>query len=191
MAKQPQETPAAGAEVPKKKRGKLMLVAGILVFATGAGGAGAWYFTRPVDPNAPKAAESAKPAVFLPLESFTVNLVAHDGQAQYLQAGLTLKLAHDVKSDVIKERMPEIRNRILLVLSGKKAGELLPVTGKHKLANELSDAIRDVLGASAGLKSAARTAAAAEDKSDSAKAATEEGKADAKAADATKAATRV
>jgi flagellar FliL protein len=160
MAKEQQQaaSPEAGA-TPKKKRGKLVIIAGALVFVLGGGGAGAWYFMRPSDPNAPKATEPVKPAVFLPLESFTVNLVAQDGQPQYLQAGLTLKLRHDVKTDVIKERMPEIRNRMLLVLSGKKANDLLPVSGKHKLANELSDAIREVLGNDAGLKSEKHAAA--------------------------------
>jgi flagellar FliL protein len=161
MAKQPQESAAAdaAAEAPKKKRGKLILIAGVLVLALGGGGAGAWYFTRSADPNAPKAPEPEKPAQFLPLESFTVNLASADGQAQYLQAGLTLKLGHDVKLEAIKERMPEIRNRILLVLSGKKAGELLPVNGKQKLAAELSDSIREILGDSAGLKSEAKAKA--------------------------------
>jgi flagellar FliL protein len=155
MAKQPQENPAAdAAEAPKKKRGKLVIIAGVLVLALGGGGAAAWYFTRPADPNAPKVAEPEKPAQFLALESFTVNLAGQDNQAQYLQAGLTLKLGHEVKLEAIKERMPEIRNRILLVLSGKKANELLPVAGKQKLALELSDSIREILGDSAGLKSA-------------------------------------
>ena len=157
MAKQPQESPAAdAAEAPKKKRGKLILIAGVLVLALGGGGAGAWYFTRSADPHGAKAPEPEKPAQFLPLESFTVNLAAPDGQPQFLQAGLTLKLGHEVKLEAIKERMPEIRNRILLVLSGKKAGELLPVSGKQKLAVELSDSIREILGDSAGLKGAAK-----------------------------------
>jgi flagellar FliL protein len=156
MAKQP-NTPAAGAEAPKKKS-KLLLVVAVAVLTLAAGGGGAWYFMRPADPNAPQSVAEAKPAVFLPLESFTVNLFAQDGQPQYLQAGLTLKLAHDVKIEIIKERMPEIRNRILLVLSGKKSNELLPVAGKHKLATEIADAIKDVLGPAALGKPAAAVA---------------------------------
>ena len=142
----------AQADAPKKKGKKLILIAGILVLALGGGGAGAWYFMRPADPNAEKAAETEKPAQFLPLESFTVNLASNDGQPQFLQAGLTLKLKHDVKVDAIKERMPEIRNRMLLILSAKKASELLPVAGKQQLASELSDSVREIVGNAAASK---------------------------------------
>src|SRR5688500_12654887 len=138
------KAPAAEAEAPKKKGKKLILIAGVLVLALGGGGAGAWYFMRPAD-GADKAAEQEKPSQFLPLESFTVNLVPADGAPQYLQAGLTLKLKHDVKADAIKDRMPEIRNRILLILSGKKASELLPVAGKQQLATELSATVREIV----------------------------------------------
>jgi flagellar FliL protein len=160
MAKQP-NTPAADAEAPKKKS-KLLLIVAIATLTLAAGGGGAWYVMRPADPNAPHAVAEAKPAVFLPLESFTVNLSSQDGQPQYLQAGLTLKLAHDVKIEVIKERMPEIRNRILFVLSGKKSNELLPVAGKHKLAAEIADAIKGVLGPAALGKPAAHAAPVAQ-----------------------------
>jgi flagellar FliL protein len=151
MAKQSKDS-ASAADAPKKKGGKLVLILGIVTVALAAGGGGAWYFTRPTDPNAQHAAPAAKPAVFLQLENFVVNIVAQDGQPQFLQAGLTLKLNDSAKVDLIKERMPEIRNRMLLVLSGKKAGDLLPVAGKHKLAIELANAVTDVLGPAAGIK---------------------------------------
>jgi flagellar FliL protein len=160
MANAPKDTAAAGAEPPKKKS-KLMLIIAVAVVTLGGGGAGAWYVMRPAaDPNAPKAVHEAKPAVFLPLESFTVNLVGPDSQPQYLQAGLTLKLGADVKTDAIKDRMPEIRNRILLVLSGKKAGDLLPVSGKNKLAAEIAQSVKDVVGPAAFGKAAAHGAPA-------------------------------
>ena len=152
--------PAADAEAPKKKGKKLILIAGILVLTLGGGGAGAWYFMRPADAGGEKAAEAEKPAQFLPLESFTVNLVGADGAPQYLQAGLTLKLRHDVKADPIKERMPEIRNRMLLILSGKKAAELLPVSGKQQLATELSASVREIVGDAGGAKPAPKKAKA-------------------------------
>jgi flagellar protein FliL len=162
MAKQPQESPATeGAEAPRKKGKKLILIAGVLVLALGGGGAGAWYFMRPAATHDDeKAAEAEKPAQFLALESFTVNLAGQDGAPQYLQAGLTLKLKHDMKVEAIKDRMPEIRNRILLILSGKKASELLPVAGKQQLAAELSSTVREIVGDAAGGKPAPKKAKA-------------------------------
>ena len=154
------DAPAAEAEAPKKKGKKLILIAGVLVLTLGGGGAGAWYFMRPADSHADKAAEPEKPSQFLALESFVVNLVGNDGAPQYLQAGLTLKLKHDVKADAIKDRMPEIRNRILLILSGKKAADLLPVAGKQQLASELSATVREIVGDAAGGKPAPKKAKA-------------------------------
>ena len=134
------------ADQPSKKKGrKLIIIASALLVLGGAGGGGAWYFMRSADPNAPKAAPAPKPAAFLALETFTVNLVPQEGQPQYLQAGLTLKLADSAKADAIKERTPEVRNRILLVLSAKKASDLLSTSGKQKLAIEVADAIKDIV----------------------------------------------
>ena len=153
------DSPAAEADAPKKKGKKLILIAGVLVLALGGGGAGAWYFMRSPDSAEPKA-DVEKPAQFLPLESFTVNLVSAEGSPQYLQAGLTLKLRHDVKVEAIKDRMPEIRNRILMILSGKKAAELLPVAGKQQLAAELSSTVHEVVGDTGAAKPAKKPAKA-------------------------------
>ena len=155
-------TPAAADDaVAPKKKSKLLLISAVTLVTLGAGGGGTWYFMRPADPNAVHAAPPAKPAIFLPLESFTVNLVPQEGQPQYLQAGLTLKLADHVKVDVIKERMPEIRDRVLMVLSAKKATDVLPTTGKQKLAAEIVAAVEKVIGPAALARPAAKAPAQA------------------------------
>jgi hypothetical protein len=85
----------------------------------------------------------------MPLEMFTVNLVPQEGQPQYLQAGLTLKLGEHVKEATIRDKMPEIRDRILMVLSSKKASDVLPAEGKKKLAKEIVAAVQSVAGITA------------------------------------------
>ena len=136
---------AAAADQPKKK-GKLLLIIIVLaVVLLGGGGAGAWFFLKSGDKHAPKQA-APKPAVFLPLETFTGNLLPQDGQPQYIQLGITLKLNDAAVSDLIKERMPEVRNRVLFVLSGKKGADLLPVAGKQKLATDIESAVKAVIG---------------------------------------------
>jgi flagellar FliL protein len=127
---------------PPKKRGKLLIVAGALLLSL-AGGGIAFYFMQPSDSAA--GAVVPKPPVFLPLEAFTVNLAADGSPMQFMQAGITLKVAEKATADVIKERLPEIRNNMLLVLSAKKASEILTVAGKQKLATEMSDAILKVI----------------------------------------------
>src|SRR5687768_3511236 len=116
--------PEAEAEAPKKK-GKLLIIVSALVVVLGAGGGAAWFFLRPTDANA-TAVEKPKPALFLPLETFTVNLLPQDSSPEFVQAGLTLKLEDQATLDLIKERMPLVRDRILMVFSGKRANDLLP-----------------------------------------------------------------
>jgi flagellar protein FliL len=42
----------------------------------------------------------------------------------------------------IKTTMPHVRNRLLLLLSSKKAGEILSMEGKKKLSAEIVEQIR-------------------------------------------------
>lgn len=135
--------PEPEAEAPKKK-GKLLIIVSALVVVLGAGGGGAWFFLRPKDANA-HVEEKPRPALFLPLEQFTVNLIPSEGTPEFVQAGLTLKVEEQETIEQIKERMPLVRDRILMVFSGKRSAELLPVAGKRKLAEEIAAAVQTVI----------------------------------------------
>jgi flagellar FliL protein len=147
---------------PPKKRGKLLIIAGALLLAL-AGSGMAFYFMQPSDSAA--GAVVPKPPVFLPLEAFTVNLASDGSAMQFMQAGITLKLAEKASADVIKERLPEVRNSMLLVLSAKRASEILTVAGKQKLAAEMSETIRKVITPRPAA-AAAQTKEAAAEKAD-------------------------
>jgi flagellar FliL protein len=142
-ASEPQQ-PQSTEPPPKKKRGKLLLIASTVVVLAAGGGAG-FYFMQSAHSNSAPAAPAPKPAVFLPLETFTVNLLSDPAQMQFLQTGVTLKLSEKAWIDLVKDRLPEVRNRMLMVLSAKRGSDLLSASGKEKLATELSDAIRNVI----------------------------------------------
>ena len=93
-----------------------------------------WYMRPSVAAEAPKAAD--KP-IYLVLEPFTVNLKLEDNP-QFLQVGITLKMINDTSADALKQHMPELRNSILLLLSARKASELLKVEGKKRLADDIA-----------------------------------------------------
>ncbi|SEO48921.1 flagellar basal body-associated protein FliL [Nitrosovibrio sp. Nv6] len=120
---------------PEQKTGKssliLVIVSAALLLCAGAGGA-AWYFNQVRD----EAAVMHKPPVFLSLDTFTVNLQGEHNE-QHLQTSLALKVEDIRTVDLIKLRMPEVRNRILLLLSGKEASQITAIDGKKKLAAEL------------------------------------------------------
>jgi flagellar protein FliL len=125
----------------KKSGGKKMAmiaVSAILSFGAAGGGA-AWYMSRAQGGADNGMAE--QPPVFVALDTFTVNLHS-EGDEQHLQTHLTLKVNDAAAAESVKLHMPEVRNRIVLLLSGKAASEILGVEGKKKLAAELAAEIR-------------------------------------------------
>ncbi len=135
------ETPVAAA--PKKRRTLLWIIIAVVVLLCSAGGA-AWYFLAPQAASAEPKAAAQKPPVYVPLEPFTVNLAEENGD-HYLQVGIVYQVSDDKLADTLKQYMPVLRNRILLLLSGKKPSELVSVEGKRKLVDELVTAVRESL----------------------------------------------
>lgn len=146
MARDKAKEEAVADAPPKKKKGKLFLVLGILL---ALGGGAAWYFTssgtKPVEHNEDK----PKPPVFVTLETFTVNLQAEGGGEHYLQVGVDLKVADSTVVDLVKLHMPEIRNGVLLLLSSKSAEEIANLEGKQKLSAEIQEQVNKPLNAKA------------------------------------------
>jgi flagellar protein FliL len=136
------EVQAEGTTPPKAKRGRMPLIIGAVVALAAAGGGAYFFFGHKV---AKEGAEPEKKVVevaptYLPLETFTVNLQPEVGD-QYLQITMSLKVADPLGVEELKTRMPEIRNRLLLMLSGKKASELASSAGKEHLGIEVQDGI--------------------------------------------------
>jgi len=156
--RQEPDTDVEQAAPPAKKKRSLLKIVLLLTPLLGGAGGGVWYFLQdeePVAPLKPAAAKTAtakpvssKPPVFVALEPFTVNLQHEDASPQYLQVGLALKVADTAAVDAIKLRMPEIRNRVLLLLSGKKASEISTSEGKKTLSAELTREISQPLAGS-------------------------------------------
>lgn len=136
--------PAEPAAPPAKKKspGKLIaFVAATLVAAGGAGGA-AWYFLahRGGDEEAvAQASNTALKPVFATLEPFTVNLLDDRGE-RFAQVGLTLEVKDSSVDVLIKDRLPAVRNQILLLISSKRIEDLLTPEGKAQLAQEVRTA---------------------------------------------------
>ncbi|MFN7085460.1 MAG: flagellar basal body-associated protein FliL [Burkholderiales bacterium] len=152
MAKAPAKAaappPEAETAPPPKKKKRGLVIAIVLLVVLGGAGAGAWFFlgaeheAGAEKTEAPK--EPEKPPVFHALESFTVNLQPEAGD-QYLQVGLALKVKDSATVELIKARMPEIRNGVLLQLSSKRASEISTIAGKEKLSEEILAVVRKSL----------------------------------------------
>jgi flagellar FliL protein len=143
---------APSAEVPAeppKKKSRLLIIIIALVIVLAGGGAGAWFFLgqKAEKPGqAAKHPEEAKAPIFLPMDSFTVNLQpGESGPDQFLQTSFTLQVADEKQVEQIKQYMPPVRSRLLLLLSSKKASEILTVEGKNKLSQEILDVFKQPL----------------------------------------------
>ncbi|MDH4190798.1 MAG: flagellar basal body-associated FliL family protein [Betaproteobacteria bacterium] len=146
------ETPAAPASGGKRRI--LLIVGGIAALAAGAGAG--WFFAPRHAAEAGDAKQPAKtapakkvPTTFVPLELFTVNIADRE---HYLQIGLTYEVAGDDLVDAIKQKMPVLRSRILLLLSNKTFDDLSSAKGKETLAAELVKQAIEAAGLPGGVE---------------------------------------
>jgi flagellar protein FliL len=140
--------PAAADEADgkPKKKGKLLIIIGLIAVLAGGGG-GAWFFMQPkagAKAAHAKKEKSAKPPTFVELDTFTVNLQPHS-EGQFLQTALVAKLTDAAAGEQIKTHMPEIKNRILLLMSSKTAEELSSLKGKEQLGKAIAGQIKATL----------------------------------------------
>jgi flagellar FliL protein len=128
------------APVVKKSNKKRIVIALVVLFVLGAGGGSAWYFLGDQEGKPATADESKpvapKPPLFVILDQFTVNLQTETSD-QFLQVSMTLQVTDQSQEDIIKQYMPQVRNRLLLLLSSKKASDILSIDGKKKLSEEI------------------------------------------------------
>jgi flagellar FliL protein len=155
-ATEPTEVSTAAA--PKKSKKLLIIVAAALVLLLAIGG-GAAYFLMKGQANADgedgevatektkadkkKGAKEAAP-VYVALDAFTVNLVPENSD-QFLQLIISLEVSDLHIGDKVKSYTPKIRNNVMMLLSGKKASELITKEGKMTLTNEIRDLINEIL----------------------------------------------
>jgi flagellar FliL protein len=124
--------------VPTKSNKKIiMIAAGVLVLIIAA--AAGWYFTKAKsdDHHAEEVkVEPPKTPIFVALEPFTVNL-QRESTDQYLQIGISMKTFDAEVETKIKANLPDIRSKILQLLTTKTATELLTAEGKKRLVSEI------------------------------------------------------
>lgn len=150
---------AEGDAPPPKKKPKLLLfiIIGVLVLVI-AGGVGGYLLLKkkPVaedeegdevavqEEKTQRKRDLEAPPVFVKLEPFTVKLQAEQQEA-YLQATPELRVFDAPVGDRVKQYMPEIRHKVLLLISGKKASELGTPQGVQLLSNEIRSEINLII----------------------------------------------
>ncbi|MBI4714830.1 MAG: flagellar basal body-associated FliL family protein [Nitrospirae bacterium] len=145
--KKPEEAPeGAVTPPPPKKRGNVLwIVVGVSVVLLGVGGFFGWKFfmggeAGPGEEGSAKGAEAkklAKPGPIVNLDPFLVNLADPGDSSHYLKVTIKLEVKGEEGSVEIGERMPQIRDAILVLLSSKTSEEIRTVEGKFQLRDEV------------------------------------------------------
>ncbi|MBE5203806.1 MULTISPECIES: flagellar basal body-associated protein FliL [Pectobacterium] len=128
---------------PGRKRSFwLILLIIVALAAAGAAGAAWWLLNQK---NAATAEQEAPPPpepVFMPLDTFTVNLVNADNDPdRVLYVGFTLRLPDEATRTRFTNYLPEVRSRLLLLLSRQDAIALANEQGKQKLIEQIKQVL--------------------------------------------------
>lgn len=131
--------PAPAAPAPAKSGNKLILMVGLGLLLAAGGAGGAWLALGGKDKGHEAKVEEKKPAkkpLFTTLEPFTVNLQDPRGE-RFAQIGVTLQFEDPEVEVTLKDRLPAVRNAILLLISSKQIDDLLSTQGKQHLAQQI------------------------------------------------------
>ncbi|MEY4084104.1 MAG: hypothetical protein RL483_1473 [Pseudomonadota bacterium] len=155
------EEAAAAAAAAKAKKKKLIIfgviglvvivgaVVGYMMYAKGAAEKAAKQAELEQTPEYKlqqqlKFKKENKPPVFIKMDEFTVNLPGRGGE-HYLQASMVLRTADSATDGRIKDFLPIIRDRVILVLSSRTMQELSTVEGKNAMAREIALVINSII----------------------------------------------
>jgi flagellar FliL protein len=177
MAQQPAKAEgAAEAAVPKSKKKLIVILAVVLALAAG-GGAAAFFLMKKPEAQQAKAKHGEKAEghedaaaegeaaeeeaseeeagghadpktalTYVQFETFTVNLLP-DPDDKFLQLDLTMEVKGAELAEKMKAQMPVLRNRVLLLLTSKKASDISTPEGKAQLSEELLVELKKPLAA--------------------------------------------
>ena len=157
MSKDAKPAEAAGEAVAPKKSKKLLIIiiAAVLVLLA-VGGTAAYFLMHKSADHADEEEAATETSgkkkkggkelapTYVALDAFTVNLVPETGD-QFLQLIISVEVADISVGDRLKMYMPKLRNNITLILSTKKASELVTKEGKEKLAEEIRDQMNTIV----------------------------------------------
>lgn len=136
------------ADTPKKSRTRRFVWIGLLALALIAIAAGAAYYflskRSPASNETPVAVVEVP--IFVALEPMTVNLQPN-GRSRFLHVAVTLKMTEPKSQSQVTQYLPEVRSRVLTVLSNRAADSLGTVEDRALLAEKIMAALNQPFAA--------------------------------------------
>jgi flagellar FliL protein len=91
----------------------------------------------------PVAAEGE--SILVELKPFVVNL-QDERRSRYLRIAIQLEIVGAKWEEELQKRLPQVRNRLLFLLSNKTVDEISSVDGKYRLQEEIVQHVNETLG---------------------------------------------
>lgn len=134
--------------LPSARKQSKWLVALVVIALVAGGAAGYLWWQHRLPGQTAKATPAPVPPIpiFLPLDTFTVNLVnpANDPD-RVLYIGLTLRLPDEATRKEMMDFLPTVRSRLLLLLTRQDADALANDQGKQQLMEQIKLVLNEPL----------------------------------------------
>ena len=144
---------SATEEAPVKAgSGKKMMVLGLVgVLLLGGAGGAAWFFMGGENDEEGKHAKEAhgeehaeEPGPVMELDPFLLNLADRD-EIRFLKVSIKLELDRPEEKTDFQNRVPAIRDALLVLLSSKESQLLRTVNGKRRIREEIMTRVNGVM----------------------------------------------
>jgi flagellar FliL protein len=134
---------------------KLFIIIGVVVLLLIGGGVAGWFFLKPVPPPpeeldpgltvpVPNLTQTSEIGPMVNIDEFVVNIISGDSP-HYVKASLTVELSNEDVQPEVEQRMPQVRDTVLLLIGNKTYEELQDLQGKRQLKAELKSKINSFL----------------------------------------------
>ena len=146
------EETATEAAPAKAGSGKKMMVLGLAgVLLLGGGGGAAWFFMggqkeegEKHAKNDPGEEHAGEPGPVMELEPFLLNLADRD-ELRFLKVSIKLELDRPEEKTDYQNKIPAIRDALLVLLSSKESQLLRTVNGKRRIREEIMTRVNGVM----------------------------------------------
>ena len=138
-------------ESSKKKGGekKLLFILIPALLVLGGGGFAAYHFlfaqTKAKAPSKPVGVSQIKPGPMINLKPFLTNLADKDKTA-YIKVSISIELKQGSNLGTFKQLTPQIRNRIIMIMSSKTSREINTPQGILSLRHQIARSLNQILG---------------------------------------------
>lgn len=144
-------TEAEAAKAGSRKKMMMLGLVGVLLF--GGGGGAAWFFMGGEKAENGKHAKAQdtheeanleEPGPVMELEPFLLNLADRDEQ-RFLKVSIKLELDRPEENTDFQNKVPAIRDALLVLLSSKESQLLRTVNGKRRIREEIMTRVNGVM----------------------------------------------